>query len=88
VREEHSITRLSPACSCARFYAQRILLRRRLGRSSASYEIGIFAAGSEEASALATFVHVYVNANGKPIRVADTIREVLSPLVPAPDEVG
>ena len=61
------------------------LLHLRLGRSSASYQIGIFEAGSDEAAAIGTFVHVYVNANFKPIKVADVVREALGPLVVDPD---
>lgn len=37
----------------------------RIGRSSITYEIGLFAQGAETTAALATFVHVYVNRQGR-----------------------
>ena len=62
----------------------------RVGASSASYEIGIFpvpAAGEPAAAAAAaavgTFVHVYVDADGRPTPICETVRGVLDSLVVA-----
>ena len=60
-------------------------LRVKIGRSSAAYQLGLFEADMEEASALATFTHVYVDARGKPCKIDETVRTVLEPLVPADD---
>mmetsp|Transcript_15863 Transcript_15863/g.34447 ORF Transcript_15863/g.34447 Transcript_15863/m.34447 type:complete len:170 (-) Transcript_15863:289-798(-) len=53
----------------------------RLGNSSANYEIGIFDQKSDLAAATATFVHVYVDLDGKPMPLDPRVREVLSPLL-------
>ena len=55
----------------------------RLGRSSAAYQIGLFAEDSEGASALGTFVHVYVDANGRPTPLDNAVRATLEPLLVA-----
>ena len=60
-------------------------LRVRIGRSSAAYQLGLFEAEMEEASALATFTHVYVDARGKPCKIDEVVRAVLEPLVPLDD---
>ena len=53
----------------------------RLGTSSATYRIGIFRAGAEQASADGRFVHVYVDrASRRPVAIPDDVRAVLAPL--------
>lgn len=53
----------------------------RLGTSSATYRIGIFRAGAEQASADGRFVHVYVDrATRRPVPIPDDVRAVLAPL--------
>jgi len=52
----------------------------RLGTSSASYSIGIFGADDEVVAALGTFVHVYVDAKGRPTPIGEHARAVLSTL--------
>jgi len=55
-----------------------------LGRSSVTYEIGLFAQGEEEPSASGHFVHVWVErATWRPTPVPEAIREALIPLVVA-----
>ena len=56
----------------------------RLGRSSVTYEIGLFRAGEEAAAATGRFVHVWVDrATERLIEVPAAIRAVLAPLVVA-----
>jgi acyl-CoA thioester hydrolase len=52
----------------------------KLGRSSVSYVLGLFAPNEDTPSAQGTFVHVYVNAEGKPIPIDASVRGVLSAL--------
>jgi acyl-CoA thioester hydrolase len=54
----------------------------KLGSSSAAYDIGLFAHGSEEISALGTFVHVYVDEKGNPATICDSARAALESLLP------
>ncbi|MGE0254929.1 MAG: acyl-CoA thioesterase [Alphaproteobacteria bacterium] len=55
---------------------------RRLGRSSVTYEIGIFKDGREAPAATGHFVHVYVvPGDMRPVPVPDRAREVLQKLV-------
>jgi acyl-CoA thioester hydrolase len=50
----------------------------KLGRSSVRYDIGIFRADEETASAEAHFVHVYVDrASMRPVPIPDAIRAAL-----------
>jgi len=54
----------------------------RLGRSSVSYDIGIFSERAEFAAATGRFVHVWVErASGRPVAVPERIRHALLPLV-------
>lgn len=54
----------------------------RLGRSSVSYEIGLFRGDDDEPAALGTFVHVWVDrVERRPVPVPDEIRAALAPLV-------
>ena len=57
-------------------------LRVRLGRASAAYQLGLFAEGMNEASAIGTFTHIYVDDRGKPCRMDEGVRAALEPLVP------
>jgi len=53
-----------------------------IGRSSVRYEIGLYAAGSEEPAASGHFVHVYVDREArKPVAVPAPLREALSTLM-------
>ena len=53
----------------------------RIGTSSVRYEIGIFKAGAELASADGHFVHVYVDRETRrPVPVPDAVRAVILPL--------
>jgi acyl-CoA thioester hydrolase len=53
----------------------------RLGTSSVTYEIAVFARGDDLAAAAGHFVHVYVDrASRKPVGVPQTIRDALLPL--------
>jgi acyl-CoA thioester hydrolase len=52
------------------------------GRSSVRYEIGIFRADDETASAQGHFVHVYVErASGKPVALPDALQRAVADLV-------
>lgn len=52
-----------------------------LGRSSARYEVGIFAEGAAETAAHGHFVHVYVDrATRRPLSLPDPLRRVLETL--------
>jgi acyl-CoA thioester hydrolase len=54
----------------------------RLGTSSVTYEVGIFARGDEEAAASGSFVHVFVDrATRKSAPIPVRIREALTRLV-------
>ena len=57
-------------------------MRVRLGRASAAYQLGLFAEGMNEASAIGTFTHIYVDDRGKPCRMDESVRTALEPLVP------
>jgi acyl-CoA thioester hydrolase len=53
----------------------------RIGRSSVSYEIGIFRRGDADAAATGRFVHVWVDRERlRPVAVPDAIRAALAPL--------
>ncbi len=53
-----------------------------LGNSSVSYQIGVFRNDDDTAAALGRFVHVYVEREtGLPIRIPDSVRAVLEPLL-------
>ncbi|MEY4580790.1 MAG: hypothetical protein RL701_5493 [Pseudomonadota bacterium] len=55
----------------------------RLGRSSVRYEIGIFAEGVQNATALGHFVHVFVDRETrKPTELPAQLRDALERLVP------
>jgi len=60
----------------------KVGMRVRLGRASAAYQLGLFAENDEDASAIATFTHIYVDARGKPCRMDESVRTALEPLVP------
>ena len=53
----------------------------KLGRSSATYELGIFATGAADEAAIAKWVHVYVDVSGRPAEIAPPVREVLATLL-------
>jgi acyl-CoA thioester hydrolase len=54
----------------------------RLGRTSVRYEVGLFAAGDEDAAATGHFVHVWVDrASRRPTPVPDSMRAALAPLL-------
>lgn len=56
----------------------------RLGRSSVTYRLGVFAQGSSYAAATGKFVHVYVDAQTRrPAEIPAMIRQVLEPLTRA-----
>jgi len=56
----------------------------KLGRSSVTYEIGLFRQGDEEPAATAHFVHVWVDReNRRPIAIPAAVRAALAPLVVA-----
>lgn len=55
----------------------------RLGRSSITYGIGLFAQSRPEAAATARFVHVCVaRSTQRPVPVPDRLREALASLAP------
>ena len=58
----------------------------RLGGSSVSYELGLFADDAPLCAALGSFVHVYVDrATRRPVPLPEKLRAVLAPLcVPTP----
>jgi acyl-CoA thioester hydrolase len=52
-----------------------------LGNRSVRYEIGLFKAGREEAAALGSFVHVFVErASMKSVPIPDGLRKALAKL--------
>jgi len=56
----------------------------QLGNSSVRYEIALFQNDAQVASAVGTFVHVYVNrATGRPVPIPEQVRSVLQTLVAA-----
>jgi acyl-CoA thioester hydrolase len=53
----------------------------RAGRSSVTYEVGIFAEGDQEAAAAGEFVHVYVDrATRRPMALPQRLRAVTEAL--------
>lgn len=53
----------------------------RIGTSSITYEVGIFAAGAEEAAAQGHFVHVYVDRETRrPVKLPDKLRAAVTTL--------
>jgi len=57
----------------------------QLGRSSARYEIGLFAAGAEQCAAQGWFVHVFVSRDTRrPVALPVAIRPALEPLILSP----
>ena len=56
----------------------------RLGTTSVTYDVALFAQGEEEAAAVGRFVHVWVDRNTqRPTPVPAAIRQALTPLVAA-----
>ena len=54
-----------------------------VGRSSVRYEVGLFAAGSDEPAASGHFVHVYVDRETrKPTPIPRRMREAMQTLIP------
>lgn len=55
----------------------------RVGRSSVTYEVGLFAESADDAAAIARFVHAYVSsADHKPRPLPDLLRQKLMDLAP------
>jgi acyl-CoA thioester hydrolase len=55
----------------------------KLGKSSVTYELGIFAAGSPDLCAIGSFVHVFVDrATRRPVPIPDRVRAALERLSP------
>ncbi len=53
----------------------------RLGRTSVTYDIGLFRRGQAEPAATGSFVHVYVDRQTRrPVPVPDAVRQALAPL--------
>jgi len=53
----------------------------RLGRSSVTYQLGVFRAGGDEAAAQGRFVHVYVTrADQRPVAIPEVVLRVLEAL--------
>ena len=53
----------------------------KLGKSSVTYEIGIFADGSPDLCAIGSFVHVFVDpASRRPVPIPDRLRAALQRL--------
>lgn len=56
----------------------------KLGRSSARYELALFAGGSDEPAATGWFVHVFVDRDSRrPVEIPPRLREALERLVVA-----
>lgn len=54
----------------------------RLGRSSVSYELGLFGGDAPLAAAVGRFVHAYVDrASRRPVPLPDPLRAALAPLL-------
>ncbi len=61
----------------------------RLGRSSVSYELGLFADDAPLAAAVGRFVHVYVDrSTRRPVPVPEKLRVALAPLLVNPQETA
>jgi acyl-CoA thioester hydrolase len=59
----------------------------RLGRSSVSYELGLFADAAPLAAAVGQFVHAYVDrSTRRPVPLPETLRAALAPLLATPQE--
>jgi acyl-CoA thioester hydrolase len=57
----------------------------KLGRSSVTYEIGLFRQGDDDPAATGHFVHVWVDReNRRPVPIPAAMRAALTPLVVAP----
>src|ERR1700722_10914602 len=55
----------------------------KVGRSSVTYEIGIFARGEIDAEAEGSFVHVFVEREGRrPTPIPEPLRSALARLIP------
>ena len=53
----------------------------RLGRSSVTYQLGVFRAGADETAAQGRFVHVYVTrADQRPVAIPEAVIRVLEGL--------
>ena len=53
----------------------------RLGRSSVTYQLGVFRAGADEAAAQGRFVHVYVTrADQRPVAIPEAVLRALEGL--------
>jgi acyl-CoA thioester hydrolase len=53
----------------------------RLGRTSVTYQLGVFRAGGDEAAAQGRFVHVYVTrADQRPVAIPNAVLRVLEGL--------
>jgi acyl-CoA thioester hydrolase len=56
----------------------------QLGRSSVTYELGLFADDAAQAAAVGRFVHVYVDrATRRPVPLPEPLRAALAPLLRA-----
>ena len=53
----------------------------KIGRSSVNYQIGVFKKGSNTASAVGTFKHVYVDDARKPTEISNGFRDELDKFV-------
>ncbi len=54
----------------------------RLGESSVTYEIGLYAQGEDAPAASGRFVHVWVDrVTERPVRIPEAIRDALVPLL-------
>lgn len=54
----------------------------QLGRSSVTYELGLFADDAPQAAAVGRFVHVYVDrATRRPVPLPEALRAALAPLL-------
>ena len=57
---------------------------KKIGRSSVTYEVGIFARGDDDAAAEGSFVHVFVErATRRSTPIPDALRSALERIVPA-----
>ena len=54
----------------------------RLGRTSVTYRVGVFAANEEDIAALGSWVHVYVDpVSGRPVPIPDAVLEMYEGVV-------
>jgi acyl-CoA thioester hydrolase len=61
----------------------------RLGKSSVSYEIGLFGDDAPLAAAVGRFVHVYVDrSTRRPVPLPDPLRAALAPLLDHPQDTA